>query len=154
MAIRDTLRANAAHHLEPGETIQAVIPAQTTSQWFALISYWIIIIKNSYRVIVATDRRILVCRSGRFRITPVNEIVRVAPRATLIGPPSGLWYRCDTLGERLYIAKRYHKDVIAADEMASAAAPTTPAGWYPDPHSPGLQRYWDGSQWTANTAPA
>ncbi|MBK6310988.1 MAG: AIM24 family protein [Candidatus Microthrix sp.] len=27
----------------------------------------------------------------------------------------------------------------------------TPAGWYPDPSDPSAQRYWDGSQWTAQT---
>jgi uncharacterized RDD family membrane protein YckC len=30
---------------------------------------------------------------------------------------------------------------------------STPAGWYPDPSSPGQQRYWDGTAWTDNTAP-
>lgn len=28
-----------------------------------------------------------------------------------------------------------------------------PAGWYPDPTRPGQQRWWDGTQWTAHTAP-
>lgn len=28
-----------------------------------------------------------------------------------------------------------------------------PAGWYPDPQSPGQQRYWDGTAWTVS-APA
>ncbi len=28
-----------------------------------------------------------------------------------------------------------------------------PADWYPDPYSPGVLRYWDGSAWTAHTAP-
>ncbi len=27
-----------------------------------------------------------------------------------------------------------------------------PAGWYPDPHDPSGQRYWDGAQWTEHAA--
>ena len=30
---------------------------------------------------------------------------------------------------------------------------TTPQGWYPDPQLPGTLRYWDGRQWTTQTAP-
>ncbi len=120
MAIRDTLRANAEHLLEAGETLQAVFPAQTTSQWFALVSFWIIIAKDAYRLVVVTDRRILVCKSGRFRVTPVKEVVRELPRSTRIGPASGLWYRCESLGERLYINKRFHKDIDAADAALTA----------------------------------
>ena len=29
----------------------------------------------------------------------------------------------------------------------------TPPGWYPDPHNPSQQRYWDGHTWTDNVAP-
>jgi hypothetical protein len=28
-----------------------------------------------------------------------------------------------------------------------------PPGWYPDPHDPATQRYWDGAQWTESRAP-
>lgn len=80
---------------------------------------WIILLTNAYRVVVVTDRRILVCSSGRFRVTPVNEVLRELPRATRIVPASGLWYRC----ERLYIAKRFHGDVAQADAGAASASP-------------------------------
>jgi hypothetical protein len=33
--------------------------------------------------------------------------------------------------------------------MMAAVTPTT-AGWYPDPNSPGLERYWYGSEWSPN----
>jgi hypothetical protein len=115
MALRDKLRANASHLLENGETIQQVFCAQTTSQWFALLSYWIIIFKNAYRVVVVTDRRIMVCRSGRMTTTKVGEVLHELPRSTMIGPASGLWWKCESLGDRLYVHKRFHKDVDAAD---------------------------------------
>ena len=120
MALRDKLRANAQHVLQPGETIQAVFCAQTKNQYFALISYWIILFTNAYRVVVVTDRRILVCKSGRLRMTPVNEVIRELPRNTRIGPASGLWWKSQTLGEQLYINKRFHKDIAAADSVPAA----------------------------------
>lgn len=30
--------------------------------------------------------------------------------------------------------------------------PATPAGWYADPRSQRMLRYWDGSEWTDQTA--
>jgi hypothetical protein len=121
VAIRGKLRTNAAPLLAPGEQIQSVFPGQTTSQYFALISWWIILFKNAYRVVVVTDRRILVCRSGRMSMTPVKAIERELPRATRIGPPSGLWYRCESLGGKLYIHRRFFKDIEAADAAANLA---------------------------------
>lgn len=32
--------------------------------------------------------------------------------------------------------------------------PLPPAAWYPDPHDPSQQRYWDGAAWTEHRAPA
>jgi hypothetical protein len=31
--------------------------------------------------------------------------------------------------------------------------PTAPAGWFNDPTTPGIQRYFDGTQWTQQTQP-
>ena len=114
MAIRDKLRANAAHLLQPGETIQTVFCAQTVSAYFALISYWIIIFSNAYRVVVVTDRRIMVCRSGRFTITPVKAS-RPSYLVDQDRDPSGLWWPCTSLGQKLYVHRRFHKDVREAD---------------------------------------
>jgi hypothetical protein len=94
---------------KPGETIQSVVPAQTVSQYFALISIWIIVFKNAYRNIVVTDRRILICSSGRFRLSPVKAVLSEYPRQLKIGPAHGPWYRCDAFGDKLYINKRFLK---------------------------------------------
>lgn len=117
MAIRDKMQEKAAHLLREGEAVQAIFGAQTTSQYWVFLSFWIIIAQNAYRVVVVTDQRILVCRSGRFRMTTVSSVVAELPRATTIGPASGLWWRCETLGQRLYVHKRFHKDVAAADAL-------------------------------------
>lgn len=122
MALRDQLRANAQVHIQPGESIQAVFCAQTVSQYFALFSWLIILIKDCYRVVVVTNQRAIVCKSGRMRMTPVNEIVWEGPRSTLIGPAHGLWYKTEVLGEKLYINKRFHKDIAEADSLAAAAS--------------------------------
>jgi hypothetical protein len=115
MAIRDKMSANAAPYLQPGETVQTVFGAQTHSQYLFMISGFVLLLVNSYRVVVVTDRRLLVCRSGRLSATAVNEVLRELPRSTRIGPPSGLWWKCESLGERLYVHKRFHKDIKVAD---------------------------------------
>jgi hypothetical protein len=151
MAIRNKMRANAEPFLQPGETVQAVFGAQTTSQWFALISWWIIIIRNSFRVVVVTDRRILVFRSGRFRMTPVKELRHELPRNTRIGPAKGLWLKCESLGERLYIHKRFHKDVEAADALLPAEA-NPPVETSPMPNPEGVAAT-EGSPTAASSLP-
>ena len=86
MAIRDQVRANAAHLLQSGETVQAVFCAQTTHQYYAFLSTLIIILSDAYRVVVVTDKRILVCRSGRFRMSPVKGVIRELPRTRASDP--------------------------------------------------------------------
>jgi hypothetical protein len=122
MAIRDKMRSSAAHVVQSGETVQEVFAAQTASPYLALVSYWIIIAKSAYRVVVVTDKRILVCKAGRWSTASVKDVVRELPRSTKIGPATGVWYKCDTLGERMYIHKRFHKDIAAADAQAGAQA--------------------------------
>jgi hypothetical protein len=111
MAIRDTLRRNAAPFVENDEVVQVAFSAQTHSQYLLLL----LPLLNSYRVVVVTNRRILVLRGGKWRLTRILGEVRELPRTTIIGPAHGLWYRFDALGERLYVHKRFHKDIAAAD---------------------------------------
>jgi hypothetical protein len=41
---------------------------------------------------------------------------------------------------------------VAAAAAAQASAPTTPAGWYPDPSGRYEMRYWDGDKWTEHVS--
>ena len=124
MAIRDSMRTNAAAVLKPGETVQAVISAQTINPLLyipmvlmaVIPAILIILIAEPFRVIVVTDRRILVCRSGKLRSSAVRDVVTQAQRRTEIGPPRGLQFKCRSLGEEpLYIPRRFFPDVREAD---------------------------------------
>ena len=117
LAVRDRITEKAQGLLEPGETIQAVIPAQTKSGWLGAIGVLLLMLINRYQPIVVTDRRIVITDSGRFKMANPTSIVRTVPRTTQIGPASGLWWKCESLGSPLYVAKRFHKDVEAADSM-------------------------------------
>ena len=107
MALRDKLQKAVAPYLESGETVQAVF-------------------KKAWRVVAVTDHRIVVFRCGRGGTTKVEGIATETRRHTRIGPPKGLWYRVDNLGERLYVHKRFHKDIDAADAWATDARGVAP----------------------------
>lgn len=115
MALREKLAEAAAPHLAPGEVVRGTFGAVATSPYWSLLSYWIILIKDSNRVVVATDQRLLVFRTSRMRFTKFKRLERELPRATRIGEPTGLNWKTDALGETLWINKRFHKDVQAID---------------------------------------
>lgn len=161
MALRDKLAERSRPHLEPGEQIQQVFLGQTgPSPWLSVLTY-LLIFWVKFRIVAVTDRRIVVLASKKMIMTPTGEIVASLPRTTRLGPVAGLWARVEATGERMYVHKRFHKDVDAADAAIGAAgdpgAPErvagfeTPAGWYPDPSGGGQSRYWDGRAWTDRT---
>jgi hypothetical protein len=41
----------------------------------------------------------------------------------------------------------------AGHHVRPAPPSSFPAAWYPDPNNGTLQRYWDGADWTNDTAP-
>jgi hypothetical protein len=116
--IRDKIRENAQQFLDPAEEVQAVFAAQTFNGWWAFLSWLIVLFKNSYRAVVVTDKRIAVFNTGRWAMGTPKNLLRDVPRSTKIGTPSGLWWKTEALGERMYIHKRFHKDVEAADALA------------------------------------
>ncbi len=120
LAIRDKIAANSQPFLEPGEQVREAFAAQTMSGYWGMLSY-LVLFKMRYRAIVVTDRRIAVFDTGKMGMGTPKELIRSLPRATRIGPLKGLWAKTETLGERLYIHKRFHKDVDAADAAAGFA---------------------------------
>jgi hypothetical protein len=123
MALRDKLKDRAQPYLEPGEQVQAVFMCQTgPSPWFSALSWLIVLFGAKYYVVAATDRNLVVLRAARFVPSKVTGLQSRLPRATRIGPVSGLWAKSQFLGEKTHINKRFHKDVQTADELAGFSA--------------------------------
>jgi hypothetical protein len=122
MALRDTMRDSAAQYLQPGEQVQAVIGAQTASQWLAaLTGIFVFLGLNKYRILAVTPGRILVLDAGKTSMKTARGVVMELPRSTRLGPATGLWHRIPAGSEMLRVHRRFFKDLETADSVAAAA---------------------------------
>jgi len=122
MALRDAMVSSSEQYLHPGETVEAVFGAQTTSQYlFGLTGAIGFIILNKYRIVVVTPQRILVLDSGKFGMKKARGVVTELPRSTRLGPTKGVWHVIPANGEKLRVHRRFFKDVQAADAATPAA---------------------------------
>jgi hypothetical protein len=121
VALRDSMRESAAQYLRPGEPIQAVIGAQTASQWLAaLTGIFVFLGLNHYRILAVTPNRIVVLDAGKTSFKTARGVVGELPRSTRLGPGSGVWHRVQAGPENLRVHRRFFKDMETAD---SALAP-------------------------------
>lgn len=106
MSASDKIASNAQAHLAPGETVQAAFAGQPRIRFRA---------GDRYRTVVVTDRRVLVFDSGTFSQTKTKTLLAELPRTVSFGQPQGmLWHEIEVAGERLYVNRRYFKQVAAA----------------------------------------
>ncbi len=121
VALRDSMRDSAAQYVRPGEPIQAVIGAQTASQWLAaLTGFFVFLGLNRYRILAVTSNRILVLDAGKTSMKTARGVVTELPRSTRLGPGQGLWHRIQVGNENLRVHRRFFKDIETAD---TAVAP-------------------------------
>jgi hypothetical protein len=129
MALREKLRDRMQPFLEPGEQVQQTFIVQAgPNPWWMMLTSWILFATKWY-VVAVTDRAIVVARSPWYMSTKPREVTARVPRATVLGPVSGLWAGPLYLtpdGKKSWVHKRFHKDVEAADMalQASGAQPS------------------------------
>jgi hypothetical protein len=122
LTLRDSMRDSAAQYLRPGEPVQAVIGAQTASQWLAaLTGVFVFLGLNRYRILVVTPTRILVLDAGKVSMKKARAVVTELPRSTRLGPGTGLWHRIPAGGENLRVHRRFFKDLETADAALATA---------------------------------
>jgi hypothetical protein len=119
MALRDSMRDSAAEYLQPGETIQAVMGAQTASQWMVPLTGFIFFpLINSYRIVAVTPKRIVVLDAGKSSMKKARGVVTELPRSVQLGPGSGAWHVIPAGPEKLRVHRRFFKDIQIADAAA------------------------------------
>jgi hypothetical protein len=122
MPLRDSMRSSAAQFLRPGEPIQAVIGAQTASQWLAgLTGVFVFLGLNRYRIIAVTPARIVVLDTGKVSMKQARGVVTELPRSTRLGPGTGMWHKIPAGNETLRVHRRFFKDIETADSVAAVA---------------------------------
>jgi hypothetical protein len=122
LTLRDSMRDSAAQYLRPGEPVQAVIGAQTASQWLAgLTGVFVFLSLNRYRILAVTPTRILVLDAGKTSMKKARGVVTELPRSTRLGPGTGLWHRIPAGGENLRVHRRFFKDLETADAALASA---------------------------------
>jgi hypothetical protein len=122
VTLRDSMRDSAAPFLRPGEPVQAVIGAQTASQWLAaLTGFFVFLGLNHYRILVVTPARIVVLDAGKTSMKKARGVVTELPRSTRLGPGSGLWHRIPAGSENLRVHRRFFKDLETADSALATA---------------------------------
>jgi hypothetical protein len=129
MAIRDAMRTSSAQFLNPGESIQVVLAAQTGSPLvrgigsaFGLLGALITVAFNEYRIVAVTDQRILILDAGRWSLKTARGVVDFLPRATRLGPATGVWHSIETPSGKIWIHRRFFKDTEAADRVIAPIA--------------------------------
>src|SRR5580700_3186833 len=117
------MRESAAQFLRPGEPIQAVIGAQTASQWLAaLTGFFVFLGLNRYRILAVTPTRIVVLDAGKTSMKKARGVITELPRSTRLGPATGMWHQIPVGRETLRVHRRFFKDIETADAVIAATA--------------------------------
>ena len=89
---------------------------------FLAFVLFIILFTSLYprRLLLATDRSLVLIKGGRYRWTPKRVIERFDIE-TKIGPLKGFWRYSEVGGRKLYVAPRTYSEVMAADADIDAA---------------------------------
>jgi hypothetical protein len=93
---------------------------------------------NRYRIVAATDRRILVLDAGQVSMKKARGLLAELPRPTRLGPTEGVWHVIDANGEKLRAHRRFFRDIEHADASATESGTAgRPASCLAGPGCPG-----------------
>jgi hypothetical protein len=131
------LADQASRFLEPGEEVRYAFRVNVGKNPYGF-TWALVVLRYEWAVVAVTDRAVLVfdTTAGNARI---RSLVARLPRATPLGPTKGLLFsRRDLAGLRLWIPRRWYRDVAAADAAIAIDRPSAPAIGFRDWQAEGV----------------
>lgn len=125
MGLQDTLARRVQGFVEPGERIEQVVMARTgpSPWWSGILGIGFLLGMTQYRLLVVTDRNVLVLSAGGLNGTVPKEMIRRLRRPTTVGPMSGLWAKVRIANEDLWVHKRFQAGLTRADHASEPPIP-------------------------------
>jgi len=139
----ERIAENAKPHIESDESVVAAFAAHTASQIPAAAAAALLVIvvmafdvpplveallllaalapavwyfvRNENLIVIATERRTLLARSGTFSGARVEEVIAEYGVDVRFGPTSGSIHETDALGRTMYVQRRFFDEVTKAD---------------------------------------
>ncbi|GAC1535751.1 MAG: hypothetical protein NVS3B12_18050 [Acidimicrobiales bacterium] len=111
------MAARTERFIEPDERIEHVVMARTgpSPWWTGIVGIGFLLGLTKYRLLVVTDRNVIVLRAGGLNGTVPKEMIRRLRRPTNFGPTSGLWAKVHVANEDLWVHKRFQAGLAIAD---------------------------------------
>jgi hypothetical protein len=115
MGWRDKVLAGAQQYLEPGEQVRAVGLGQSgPSPWVTALIGWLVMFAFAkFRVIVVTDRAIVLLDASGWSPAKARGVVGRYPLQSF-ADLKGLWGKTNVGDNKLWVHKRFQKELKAA----------------------------------------
>jgi hypothetical protein len=118
--LRDKIAERSRPFLPTDSPVRQVVVGQTgPNPWLYFVT-WLIFFWIRYRQVCVTDDGIYVLSCGLGG--KPKELLATLPRDRQIGPVSGVWAKVSLDGESLWVHKRFHKEIAAADAARNQAS--------------------------------
>src|SRR5207247_6744973 len=94
--------------------------ATTAGRWLGVLpGIFVFLGLHHCRILAVTPNRIVVLDAGKSSMKTARGVVTELPRATRLGPGSGVWHQVPAGNEKLRVHRRFFKDIETADRAVA-----------------------------------
>ena len=126
--------------LQPGEQVRQAFLGQRGPSPYAWVVMWLLGPFVPLRIVVVTDRAILLLRASKLpygRPKSLHALLARLPRQQRLGPARGAWSRITVGPEELWVSRPFHPQIDAADNALGGPSGPGVVSAPPDPRGGG-----------------